>query len=165
MKPGVAFFLAGATASIYVLLVFVVLLIVAYTAMQYIAHSVQTFEAMTQHQDLEYNGDLLAPPEFPWTGRLGVSGANGSSIWRNQPNGKEVGSYEQTTNNLRHPPSPDDGWCTPALFCDALYKKIVVDNVAKWLPPVPDTNQVRVNYYHTDAPRFDPFPNNGKLNY
>jgi hypothetical protein len=164
MKPGVAFFLAGATTTMYMGLVLVAIMIVLYAAMQYIASAVPTYEAMTQ-QSLEYNGDLLAPPEFPWTGRTGVSAASGSTIWRDQPNGVEVGNYTQTTNNLRYPPSPDDGWCTPALFCNALYKKIVVDNVAKWLPPVADTGQVRVNYYHTAVPRFDPFSDNGMLNY
>lgn len=164
MKPGVAFFLAGATTTMYIALIFVALMIVVYVAMQYIASAVPKYEAMTQ-QSLEYNGDLLGPPEFPWTGRTGVSGASGSTIWRDQPNGQELGNYSQTTNNLRYPPSPDDGGCTPALFCNALYKKIVVDNVAKWLPSVADNGQVRVNYYHTAAQRFDPFPDNGMLNY
>ena len=33
----------------------------------------------------------------------------------------EVGSYEQKTNNVRYPPLPEYGDCTPTEFCNSFY--------------------------------------------
>jgi len=33
----------------------------------------------------------------------------------------ELGSYEQKTNNVRYPPLPEYGDCTPTEFCNSFY--------------------------------------------
>ena len=59
-----------------------------------------------------------------------------------------MSSYEQTTNNFKHWKTPDNGYCTTAEFCDALYneKKVVDPKI-----PQPNSYETRVNYYNTSA--------------
>jgi hypothetical protein len=78
----------------------------------------------------------------------------------------EVGSYAQTTNNIRYPANPDDGQCRPAEVCGALYGNQTSpqpkDNIV--LPPVSDSEWSRVNYYNTNK-NLLPFKNQGNILY
>ena len=110
------------------------------------------------------NGAILPDTMFP-TGGRGVSSCTANMIWRNYPI-FEVGSYEQTTNNIRHPINPDEGTCTPADFCGALYKnRAYRSNVVTPLPPVPEAEGARVNYYHTTTGNMLPYYNENNILY
>jgi len=63
-----------------------------------------------------------------------------------------LGSYEQITNNLKYFKNPDEGTCIPAEFCGDFYKDhnyYPNTNISHPLPPVPDEDGLRVNYYRT----------------
>lgn len=61
-----------------------------------------------------------------------------------------LGSYEQITNNNKYYKNPDEDTCTPAEFCGSFYNNTYPQpNVSKMLPPVPQGNGSRVNYYNT----------------
>jgi len=94
--------------------------------------------------------NLLVEDSFPITGINGVSGEGANDMWWKYPI-FEVGSYSQTTNNLRYPNNPDIGNCVPANFCGALYKDARhVSNVAEVLKPVDVNSQgARVNFYNS----------------
>jgi hypothetical protein len=100
--------------------------------------------------DFKNLGVPLLAGEYPLTGnRLLPSAKQYQDIWQQYPI-FQVGSYEQITNNLKYRPNPDDGECRRAEMCDALYLNKVIDsNIAKPLPPVPDTEGTRINYYRT----------------
>jgi len=73
-----------------------------------------------------------------------------STMWRQKPVYR-VGSFAQLTNNQRYYKNPDNGSCTPADICDALYKnKEVNTNIVKPMPPVKPSFNARVNYYNSD---------------
>lgn len=93
--------------------------------------------------------ELLLQGSFPLKGR-GVSDNQSIDIWKDYPI-FEVGSYAQTTNNIRYPRNPDDGRCMPASFCDALYsdRPSRPNNVTP-LPPVSSISGARVGYYSTN---------------
>ena len=91
----------------------------------------------------------LLGTSFPLIGKNNVSDNNYSDIWWHYPIFK-VGSYAQVTNNLQYQRNPDDGKCSTAEFCGALYKDNEIHtNVSHPLPPVPDTPGTRVGYYRT----------------
>jgi|LauGreDrversion4_2_1035121.scaffolds.fasta_scaffold31022_2 hypothetical protein len=101
---------------------------------------------------------------YPSTGKLGISANDAQDIWWHYPDFK-VGSYAQITNNIRYPNNPDDGTCTPASMCGALYKeKQVASNYIEPLPPVGDCPGARVNYYRTE-PNMLAYKNNGNILY
>jgi len=95
-------------------------------------------------------GVPLLAGHYPLTGsRLLVSAKEYQDIWTQYPI-FPVGSYEQITNNLKYWPNPDDGECRRAEMCDAIYmNKVAESNVFEALPPVPNTEGTRVNYYRT----------------
>jgi hypothetical protein len=103
--------------------------------------------------------------DFPSTGRKGVSDNGNAQNWWHKPV-FEVGSYEQITNNLRYVNNPDDGSCTPAEFCGALYRdKQYGSDIAKPLTATPfDRNGTRVNYYNTTQ-NMMPFVNENNILY
>ena len=79
-------------------------------------------------------------------------------IWKDYPI-FQLGSYAQTTNNIRFPINPDVGRCTPASMCDALYyDKITGDNYAKPLPPVNPDCGTRIGYFTTNEQLIDSLP-------
>lgn len=94
--------------------------------------------------------EVLLQDVFPIKGR-GVSDNGSGDIWKDYPI-FEVGSYAQSTNNIRYPKNPDDGRCMPASFCDALYgDRTSQPNVVTPLQPVNCMNGgARVGYYCTD---------------
>ena len=87
------------------------------------------------------------------------------NIWKEYPI-VEVGSYEQTTNNIRYPDNPDEGTCTPAEFCNVFYKnaKHLPSNISSPLHEVtPEQGDLsRINYYWTSSNML-PFTTNGEL--
>jgi type II secretory pathway pseudopilin PulG len=95
--------------------------------------------------------DVLVGDSYPITGKNGVSDLNYNQIWYYYPTFRE-GSYAQITNNIKYPNNPDNGWCTRAEFCGALYKdRQQKTNYVMPLPPVPPTEDgTRVNYYNTN---------------
>ena len=112
------------------------------------------------------DGAILPNSMLPSTGRKNVSSCEAQNIWKNYPI-FEVGSYEQKTNNIRYPDNPDEGTCTPADFCRALYKnRPYKSNVVKPLPPAPEPSidGARVNYYKS-SDELMPFYNEGNILY
>jgi hypothetical protein len=110
------------------------------------------------------NGAILPDTMFP-TGQRGVSTCTANMIWRNYPI-FEVGSYDQETNNIRYPRNPDEGTCMPADFCGALYKnRPYRSNVVKPLPPVPQAEGARINYYHAKTENMLPYYNEDNILY
>lgn len=104
--------------------------------------------------DLTKAGDpmrnLLLADVYRYTGKKTVSADNSSGIWWHYPI-FPVGSYAQITNNLRYRYNPDEGTCSRAEFCGALYHdKQNASNIQLPLPPVnQDCSKPRVNYYRT----------------
>ena len=95
--------------------------------------------------------DVLVGDSYPITGKNGVSDLNNNQIWYYYPTFRE-GSYAQITNNIKYPNNPDNGLCTPAEFCGALYKdRQTASNYVMPLPPATQVQQgTRVNYYNTN---------------
>jgi hypothetical protein len=65
-----------------------------------------------------------------------------------------LGSYAQITNNMKYVQNPDNGSCTPAMFCNLLYKNIDLKkehetNVITALKPATEGAGARVNYYRS----------------
>jgi len=61
-------------------------------------------------------------------------------------------SYKQITNNLKYYKTPDNGTCTPPIFCNSLYgeKDNIQSNEIYPLPPVSDGQGSRVGYFRTN---------------
>ena len=94
--------------------------------------------------------NVLVQDTYPITGNNSVSDESGSKMWWRYPI-FEVGSFKQMTNNIRYPNNPDDGRCTAADVCFALYKdKKIGSNVVTQLPPVDPNSGTRVGYFATD---------------
>ena len=93
--------------------------------------------------------DVLVQDTYPITGVNSVSDQTADKMWTKYPI-FELGSFKQMTNNIRYPNNPDDGRCTPANFCYALYKdKDLGSNVVTPLPPVDPNSGTRVGYFAT----------------
>lgn len=56
-----------------------------------------------------------------------------------------MSSYDQVTNNFKSWSSPDNGYCSPADFCNAMYDKKSVSTTSV---PMPNDTDIRVNYYN-----------------
>jgi len=108
-------------------------------------------EGLVGMGELNPNSNLLLSDVYRYTGKKNVSNDNSSGIWWHQPI-FHVGSYDQITNNLRYRYNPDDGSCSRAEFCGALYHdKHNQSNFTYPLPPVnQDCSHPRVNYYRTE---------------
>lgn len=70
---------------------------------------------------------------------------NNSEINSKMDSYTPMSSYQQTTNNVKNWVTPDNGTCSPADFCGALYNKKVFNMISNKRPN--DTNGIRVNYY------------------
>jgi hypothetical protein len=104
--------------------------------------------------------NVLVQDTYPITGINSVSDESGSKMWWRYPI-FEVGSFKQMTNNIRYPNNPDDGRCTAADFCFALYKdKKMGSNIVTPLPPVDPNSGTRVGYFATDENLTLPFKTN-----
>jgi hypothetical protein len=90
--------------------------------------------------------NILLQDTYPPIGKNQLSNNSANDIWMDYPV-FQLGSYDQTTNNLRYPKNPDEGTCMPASMCGALYHdKNIGDNYISPLPPVSD-NGTRVGYF------------------
>jgi hypothetical protein len=91
--------------------------------------------------------DLPILDTYPYTGRKDVSNCNSSQIWKEYPI-FPAGDYRQITNNLRYWENPDNGLCSRADFCNALYKDIKVkSNYVYPLPEAQEGEGARVGYF------------------
>ena len=87
---------------------------------------------------------------YPAIGKNQLSNNSASDIWRDYPI-FELGSYEQTTNNIRYPDNPDEGTCMPASMCGALYyNKKLKSNIVEPLPPLNPECGTRIGYFDTN---------------
>jgi hypothetical protein len=110
-----------------------------------------------------YKSDVLSVPgdfpvsidkpilnDFPLIGGNQVSNNSASSIWKDYPV-FGVGSFKQITNNIRFNRNPDDGKCSRAEFCGALYRDAKhPSNIVKPLPPAEEGPGARVGYYRSE---------------
>jgi hypothetical protein len=90
--------------------------------------------------------------DYPLINKNETSTNNYNQIWWHYPVFK-LGSYKQVTNNLKYYDNPDNGTCSPADFCGALYKnkKDTTTNITLQLPPVQDGPGVRVGYFRSEV--------------
>ena len=104
-------------------------------------------KAMGELPDAETK--ILVQDTYQPTGKNEITNNSASDIWQEYPT-FSLGSYEQTTNNIRYPKNPDIGKCTPASMCGAFYNNTNVgDNIIKPLPQLkPDCGR-RVGYFDT----------------
>jgi hypothetical protein len=87
---------------------------------------------------------------YPLIGGNNVSNDDYSEIWWHYPI-FQLGSYKQLTNNLRYRNNPDDGTCSTADFCGALYhSKKNKTNEVHVLPPAKEGPGARVGYYRSE---------------
>ena len=107
-------------------------------------------DVLTVPGDFPRSVDKPILDDFPLIGSKGVSANNESDIWKDyQVFG--VGSFEQITNNIRYNRNPDDGKCSRAEFCGALYHDAKhLPNVIKPLPPAQEGPGARVGYYRSE---------------
>lgn len=74
-----------------------------------------------------------------------------SDIWKEYPT-FSIPSFKQITNNLIHFKNPDNGTCTPPMFCNVFYKDVNNEsNEIKPLPPVPEGEGARVGYFRGET--------------
>ena len=90
--------------------------------------------------------------DYPLIKKNETSTNNYNQIWWHYPVFK-LGSYKQLTNNLKYYDNPDNGTCSPADFCGALYKnkKDTTTNITLQLLPVQDGPGVRVGYFRSEV--------------
>jgi hypothetical protein len=110
-----------------------------------------------------YKSDVLTVPgdyprsvdkpildDYPLIGGNQVSTNSASTIWKDYPV-FGVGSFEQITNNIRYNRNPDDGICSRAEFCGALYHDAKhKTNIITPLPPAEEGQGARVGYYRSE---------------
>jgi hypothetical protein len=114
----------------------------------------------------EDNG-LLVDSDYQETGAQHTGNKGAADMWWQQPV-FGVGSYQQITNNIRYPRATDEGRCTPAEFCDVLYRdrEPKKTNVVSVLPPVGEcSDSDRNGYFHTATHPLKTFTNTGNIMY
>lgn len=100
--------------------------------------------------DYPKSDDLPILDSYPYTGSKHASNNNSSQIWKNYPI-FPAGDYRQITNNLRYWRNPDNGECSRADMCGALYKNLKnKSNYVYPLPPAEEGAGARVGYFRTD---------------
>jgi len=98
----------------------------------------------------EAQTSVLVQNTYPAIGKNHISNNTSADIWQDYPT-FQVGSYAQITNNIRYPYDPDNGTCTPASMCNAVYyNKKIGNNYVMPLPPVATNCGTRVGYFDTD---------------
>lgn len=100
--------------------------------------------------DYPRTDDLPILDDYPYTGRKEASNYSSSEIWKNYPI-FPAGDYRQITNNLRYWRNPDNGECSRADMCGALYKDIKnKSNYVYPLPPAEEGAGARVGYFRSN---------------
>ena len=121
----------------------------------------ETFKKMEGYSNYTLDGamgkfpeaqtDLLVQDSYPKINRSGISNNTSNDIWWHYPT-FTLGSYAQVTNNIKYPNNPDEGRCTPASMCGALYhEKQLMTNYVNPLPPLNPDCGTRVGYFDTDV--------------
>jgi hypothetical protein len=106
----------------------------------------------------EAQTQVLVQNTYPPIGKNQISNNTAADIWWHYPI-FQLGSYAQITNNIRYPDNPDEGTCTPASMCGALYHdKHLGSNYVEPLPPVNPTCGTRVGYFDTNVQLVDSLP-------
>jgi len=83
--------------------------------------------------------------DYPVKKNPAVTDLEYSKIWKEYPIA-QVGSYDQTTNNIRYWKNPNNGSCIRAEMCNGIYNDKTLDIPSP--PPMLKFGQgVRVNYY------------------
>ena len=131
-------------------LLLVIIIILGYLSIAYFYKSnkngFSNFGPYPQSDDLP-----ILMGSYPYSGKKTVSNDNYNDIWWHYPIFR-VGSFKQLTNNLRYYRNPDEGTCITAEFCGALYKdKKNKTNIITPMPPVPNGQGPRVNYYRSQT--------------
>ena len=110
-----------------------------------------------------YKSDVLTVPgefprsvdkpildDYPLINSNGISNNNASDIWQDYPV-FGVGSFDQITNNIRYNRNPDDGKCSRAEFCGALYSDAKhQSNEIVALTAAEEGSGARVGYYRSE---------------
>jgi hypothetical protein len=110
-----------------------------------------------------YKSDVLSVPgefprsvdkpildDYPLIGSNQVSTNNASDIWQDYPV-FGLGSFKQITNNIRYNRNPDDGKCSRAEFCGALYHDAKhPPNEITVQPAAEEGPGARVGYYRSE---------------
>jgi len=88
--------------------------------------------------------------DYPLIGKNEVSGDSASTMWWHYPI-FTLPSFKQQTNNLQYHYNPDNGTCTRAEFCGALYHSIKnKSNEIYPLPPAQEGPGARVGYFRSE---------------
>ena len=103
----------------------------------------ETFIARGEYP-LAVDNPMMEDSQFPYDKPGGLSDESYRTQWKEYPVG-EIGSYQQTTNNVRYWASPCNGTTAPADMCGGLYEKIVPEK--NCFPAPPQKHCLRVNYY------------------
>jgi hypothetical protein len=107
-------------------------------------------DVLTVPGDFPRSVDKPILDDYPLINSNEVSRNNTSDIWKDYPV-FGVGSFEQLTNNIRFNRNPDDGKCSRAEFCGALYHDAKhPSTVVNPLPPAEEGSGARVGYYRSD---------------
>lgn len=145
----------------------IILLIVVFTGYYFLRryNIIDPFDNYNLANPGKYPCSVTLPlvDTYEYTGNKNVSNEKSSTNWWHYPI-FPVGSFEQITNNLKYRYNPDDGQCSRAEFCGALYKdKFINSNVVLPLPPVDFDTGARVGYFRT-TDNVLPFYNNNPVN-
>lgn len=140
-------------------ILFLVLIIVLAIGLPLFFKFSATFEGYSNYSLAGAMGDfpqaqseVLVQNTYPAIGKNELSNNTSSDIWWHYPIFK-LGSYDQITNNIRYPYNPDEGTCSPASMCGALYNdKFIKSNYVEPLPPVnPKSDGPRIGYFNSDV--------------
>ena len=117
---------------------------------------------------LNEKGGLLGEGTFyAATGDIHTGNEGAADMWWKAPV-FQVGDYRQLTNNIQFPKSTDEGRCTPAEFCDTLYKdrSPSVSNISTVAPPVDEyKGDNRNGYFVTSTEPIKTFTNTENILY
>lgn len=138
-------------------IVFLLLLIILALGLPLIFNFSNIFEGYSNYSLDQSSGSfpnaqtkVLVQDTYPPIGKNQISNNTANDIWMDYPV-FQLGSYDQKTNNIRYPDSPDEGTCMPASMCGALYyDKKTGNNTVEPLPPVNPDCGTRVGYFTTD---------------
>ena len=109
----------------------------------------ETFEPLKHGNSPCVTEQPILYGDYPVKKNPMVSNLGSQQLWKYYPV-NPVGSYKQETNNIRYWTTPNNGTCSPGIFCGGLYdeKKLDIPNPPS-APPV-DNNDIRVNYYNSE---------------
>ena len=106
---------------------------------------------LAEHGKFPKSVDQPILDSFGHTGHKYASNDNSSGIWWYFPI-FGVSSFKQITNNLRYRNNPDEGTCSRADMCGALYRrKKNKSNITLPLGEAQEGAGARVGYYRTDV--------------